>query len=155
MEIKIIAVGKIKSRELNYLIDDYLKRISRKFPISCIEVPEQSGKFKNSLEVIKRETQSIKSKISPNEAYIALSPDGKMYDSLNFADWMKNGLETQPGKITFCIGGSYGLSNEFITNAKAAISFSKMTFPHQVFRLILTEQIYRATTIIYNEKYHK
>jgi len=146
--IKIIVVGKIKFQELNFLIEYYKKQINRK--IEIIEIKDES-----KIENIKKETTQILKNIKKDDYVVALLIEGKMLSSQNFAKFIEN-IEINDNKnICFIIGGSFGLEKDVLNKANFLISFSKMTFPHQLMRLILIEQIYRAYSILENHPYHK
>ena len=156
--IRIISIGKIKEKYLKDGIDEYLKRISRFTKIEVVELKDEIIPDNSSIamdEKIKEiEGESILSKIK-DDYVIAMDLRGEMLDSVEFSKKIES-INTQgKSKITFVIGGSLGLSKEVLERADYKISFSKMTFPHQLFRLILLEQIYRAYKILNNETYHK
>ena len=154
--IKIIAIGKVKEKYLLDGIGEYLKRLSRFTKIEIVELKEYPS-FDESLSSIEKtkdmEGKDILSKLS-NEYVIALDPKGEMIDSIEFSRKIDTIYNTS-SDISFVIGGSYGLSKEVKSRANYIMSFSKLTFPHQLFRLILLEQIYRAYKIIRNETYNK
>ncbi|UUD36560.1 23S rRNA (pseudouridine(1915)-N(3))-methyltransferase RlmH [Mycoplasmopsis citelli] len=144
MKINIIAVGSL-TKEFQVLYDDYAKKLSFFTKINLIEIREQ--KFNNVEQKILKETQMILEKIPKNSKVIYFSLQGEQVSSEEFG---KNFLETD--NVTFVIGGSNGVAEEYFSNK---ISFSKMTFPHQLFRVMLVEQIYRSFSIKHNIKYHK
>ena len=157
MKINIIAVGKIKEQYLKDAIDEYKKRLSKFCNLSIIEVNESVAKVENDSNIKKSiddESKEIISKIK-NEYVIALDIDGKEFSTLElakmFSDIKLNGVS----EISFIIGGSYGLSDAVKKRADLRLSFSKLTFPHQLFRVVLMEQIYRIFKIEGNEPYHK
>ena len=151
--ITIIAVGKIKEQFLVDGINEYLKRLEAYENIKLIEVKEVNNKEIN--ENIKREGTNILEKISSSEFVITLEIEGKQLDSVSFADKISKLQTYGNSHITFVIGGSNGLSDEVKKRSNFKLSFSKFTFPHQLMRLILMEQIYRAYTIINHKEYHK
>lgn len=146
--IKIIVVGKIKDKSLEELINYYKKQVPRKLEfINIKDEPVIEGMNKEGLKIM--------SKIKPTDYVIALAINGNHYSSEEFAELI-NKIETDINKdIIFIIGGSFGLAEEVMRRANLEISFSKMTFPHQLMRLILIEQIYRGYSIINNHPYHK
>lgn len=146
--IKIIVVGRVKNKQLDNLIYYYQKQLPRKLQVINI-------KDEPNLEGINIEGEKIVSKIKANDYVIALAIEGKMYSSEEFSKLIDQIETTQNKDITFIIGGSYGLSKAVLSRANLQLSFSKMTFPHQLMRLILMEQIYRAYKIIDNHPYHK
>ena len=143
--INIICIGKIKERYLNELIDDYKKRISKYHKLNIIELPDNN---------IETETKNILKYIKPNDYVISLAIEGKQIDSVELSKLIDKTFITNP-TITFIIGESNGLSDEIKNKLNILLSFSKMTFPHGLFRGILLEQIYRSFKIINNESYHK
>ena len=143
--INIIAIGKIKEKYLQDLIDDDLKRISKYHKINIIEIPDND---------INKETENILKYIKPNDYVISLAIEGKELDSLELSKLIENTFIHYP-TIDFIIGESNGLSNIIKEKSNMLLSFSKLTYPHGLFRGILLEQIYRSFKIINNESYHK
>ena len=150
--IKIITVGSIKEKYLKEEIEEYKKRISRYTNIEIIEVNDEGLVEKE--KAIKLEGNKIEKHISNKDYLITLEIEGKQLTSEDFANKIDQIL-IENSNITFVIGGSYGLSEEIKTKSNLHLSFSKMTFPHQLFRVLLLEQIYRAYKINNNESYHK
>lgn len=144
--IKIICLGKIKEDYLNKLIEDYKKRISRYHKIEIIELKDE-----NDLLI---EKNNIEKYISPQDYVIALDIDGENIDSISLAKKIDETFLNH-GTITFIIGSSYGLHEDIKKRANYRLSFSKLTFPHGLFRGVLLEQIYRSFKILNNETYHK
>ena len=151
--IKILCVGKIKERFFTDGIAEYEKRLNAFTKFSIVEVKEVNtfDINKNILE----EGKNLLSKITEDEFVITLEINGKMIDSVELAKLIEEKLTYGFSKITFVIGGSNGLSVDVIRRSNYHLSFSKFTFPHQLMRLILCEQIYRALTILNNKEYHK
>lgn len=149
--LKIICVGSIKERELSSLINEYQKRLQKYTKMEIIELPDYSYDIKNS---IKLEGENILKNINPKDYVITLEIEGKQLNSVELAEKIRMTLITN-SNIDFIIGGSNGLSDDVKTRSNLALSFSKLTFPHQLFRLFLLEQIYRSFKIINNESYHK
>lgn len=149
--IKIICIGKIKEKFYQEAIEEYKKRISKYTKIEIIELPDSSYDLKKTL---KEEYENIIKVINKSDYNILLDIKGEMLDSISFANKISNTLITH-SNITFIIGGSYGVLDKLKTDCNYLLSFSKMTFPHQLFRVILLEQIYRSYKIINNEEYHK
>ena len=143
--INIICVGKIKEKYLNDLINDYKKRIEKYHSINIIEIPDND---------INKETENILKYIKPNHYLISLAIEGKQMDSVEFSKLIDSTFIHYP-VIDFIIGESNGLSNEIKKKSNLLLSFSKLTYPHGLFRGILLEQIYRSFKIINNETYHK
>ena len=144
--IRILCVGKIKENYLKELINDYSLRISRYHKLEIIEVKDNDD--------IKKETVELLKYLNVKSYNIALTIDGKNYDSVSFSKHI-NELFNYNGMISFIIGGSNGLESDIIIKCDECISFSNMTFPHGLFRGILLEQIYRSFKINNNECYHK
>lgn len=149
--LKIICVGKIKEKYLQDAIKDYQKRISKYTKIEIIELQEENQK--EIPKCIELEGNKILNQIKEKDYVITLEVEGNILTSLEFSKNIekKEGL----GNIIFVIGGSYGISDDVKRRSNQKISFSKLTFPHQLFRVILLEQIYRAYKIKNNESYHK
>ena len=150
--IKIVVVGSIKEQYLKDAIEEYKKRLSKYTNIEIVEVKDE-GLVEES-KAIKLEEEKIMKYIVDRDYLITLEIEGKQYSSTEFAEKINNIL-VENSNITFVIGGSYGLSDNIKSKARLHLSFSKMTFPHQLFRVILLEQIYRAFKIINHEEYHK
>jgi len=159
LRINIISVGKLKKNYLKKGIDDYRRRLSRYAKIKIIEVKDEKAPENLSpsetQEIKDIEKQRIESKIPDNSYVIALDMKGESMTSEGFASHIKKLMVTGKSNITFIIGGSIGLSQQLLQQADLVLSFSHFTFPHQLMRLILLEQIYRAFKIIRNEPYHK
>lgn len=148
--MKIICVGKIKEKYFVSAIEEYSKRISRYTNLEIIEVPDEA------LEgtALKKEGERILSKIKDSDYVITLEIEGNFLSSLEFARKIDNNFNCNKN-LTFVIGGSYGLDEAVKRRSDYRLSFSKFTFPHQLFRVLLFEQIYRAFKINRNENYHK
>ncbi|ABB16172.1 23S rRNA (pseudouridine(1915)-N(3))-methyltransferase RlmH [Carboxydothermus hydrogenoformans] len=159
MEITIVAVGKIKERYLKEGIAEYLKRLSPYARLAVIEVDDENAPENLSPaeaeKVVKKEGERILAKITPSSFVIALDLKGKNLSSEEFAHFISEKNLYGQSKLTFIIGGSLGLSREVLERADFKLSFGRMTYPHQLMRLILLEQIYRAFKIIRGEPYHK
>ena len=158
MKIKIYAIGKVKDFYKSG-VDEYLKRLSNYCKVEVIELKDESISDKPSekeiTKAIDTEGKRVLSLVKDNEYLIALDLSKKELDSVEFSKYLKNKLESNGANISFVIGGSYGLSSELKSRVNDSICLSKMTFPHQLARLILLEQIYRAFKILNNETYHK
>ena len=161
MKISIIAVGKIKEKYLKDAIDEYKKRLSKFCTLDIIEVNEKVCKVENESnikQVIELEGDEIMLKIdafSKNGFIFALDILGKELSTMDLKNKMSEIKLSGISDIAFIIGGSYGLSDKVKKRANLRLSFSKMTFPHQLFRVILMEQLYRVFKIENNEPYHK
>lgn len=150
--IKIITVGSIKEKYLKDAIEEYKKRIKKYTNIEIIEVKDEG--LVEETKAILLEGEKIKKHISDKDYILTLEIEGKELNSIEFSKKLEQ-IQIENSNITFIIGGSYGLSEEIKNKAKVHLSFSKMTFPHQLFRIMLLEQIYRSYKIMNNEKYHK
>ncbi|MEC1478881.1 23S rRNA (pseudouridine(1915)-N(3))-methyltransferase RlmH [Bacillus haynesii] len=159
MNISIVAIGKLKEKYLKQGIDEYIKRLSAYAKVDIIELPDEKAPENLSdqdMKIVKeKEGERILSKISPDAHVIALAIEGKMKSSEELADNMDRLATYGKSKVTFVIGGSLGLSDTVLKRANEKLSFSRMTFPHQLMRLILLEQVYRAFRINRGEPYHK
>ena len=150
--IKIICVGKIKEKYLNSAIDEYLKRLSKYTKLEIIEVKDYD--LDNKDIVLKKEAIDINKYINDKDFVITMDINGDMISSIELANKIDS-IYNHYSNITFIIGGSYGLDDSIKNKSNYALSFSKLTFPHQLFRVILLEQIYRSFKINNNETYHK
>ena len=160
MDIKIIAVGKIKEKFYKDAIDEYLKRMQAYNKLEIIEVADEMAAetlSEKELEQVKeKEGESILGKISKEDYVVSLEILGKQIDSIEFAKFIENEMAEGFGRnLVFIIGGSNGLAKEVSQRSNKKLSFGKMTYPHQLMRVILTEQIYRAYRIINGHPYHK
>ncbi|MEH7074495.1 23S rRNA (pseudouridine(1915)-N(3))-methyltransferase RlmH [Neobacillus drentensis] len=159
MNISIITVGKLKEKYLKQGIEEYLKRLSAYAKVEVIEVADEKAPEELSelemVQVKQKEGERILAKISQDTYVIALAIQGKLASSEELADSLDKLATYGKSKIAFVIGGSLGLSSEVIKRSNEQLSFSRMTFPHQLMRLILVEQIYRAFRINRGEPYHK
>ncbi|WP_400244606.1 23S rRNA (pseudouridine(1915)-N(3))-methyltransferase RlmH [Niallia sp. JL1B1071] len=159
MNISIVTVGKLKEKYLKLGIEEYTKRLSSYSKIEIIEVPDEKApeilSEAEMLQVKKKEGERILAKVPTDAHVIALAIEGKQKSSEELADTIDKLGTYGKSKVTFIIGGSLGLSDEVLKRADDKLSFSKMTFPHQLMRLILVEQVYRAFRIMRGEPYHK
>lgn len=147
--IKIICVGKIKEKYFIDALKEYQKRISKYSKLEIIELPDYNYDPKKT---ITEEGKNILSKINDKDFVITLEIEGNKLNSNELSNFIEKNISKN---ITFVIGGSYGLSGEVKERSNYKLSFSLLTFPHQLFRIILLEQIYRSFKIINNESYHK
>ncbi|MDV3425714.1 MAG: 23S rRNA (pseudouridine(1915)-N(3))-methyltransferase RlmH [Bacillota bacterium] len=159
MNIKITAVGKLKEKYLKEALEQYTKRLSRYAKISITELQDEktpeSASEKEEEMIKKIEGEKILKSIEEGSFVIAMDLNGKMLTSVEFSSIISDlGLQGK-SNINFIIGGSLGLSPEVLQRADYKLCFSKMTFPHQLFRVMLLEQIYRGFRIMYGEPYHK
>lgn len=159
MNISIVSIGKLKEKYLKQGIDEYLKRLAPYAKIEIIELSDEKAPENLSdsemVQVKQKEGERILSKICQDVHVIALAINGKQRSSEELAKDLDSLATYGKSKVAFVIGGSLGLSDEVMKRANATLSFSKMTFPHQLMRLVLVEQIYRAFRINRGEPYHK
>jgi 23S rRNA (pseudouridine1915-N3)-methyltransferase len=159
VNISIVTVGKLKEKYLKQGIEEYLKRLTAYAKVEVIEVADEKAPEELSdiemQQVKQKEGERILAKISQDTHVIALAINGKMQSSEELAETLDKLATYGKSKIAFVIGGSLGLSEEVLKRANDKLSFSKMTFPHQLMRLILVEQVYRAFRINRGEPYHK
>ena len=159
MDITIIAVGKIKEKYIQEGIKEFSKRMSRYCNLEIIEIEDEKAPENLSnkeMEIVKRkEGEKILSKIPQNSFIISLEIKGRQLSSEELSKRMENLMIDGVNHISFVIGGSLGLWEEISNRSNLKLSFSKMTFPHQLMRLILLEQVYRGWRIMKNEPYHK
>lgn len=156
IKVNLVVVGKVKEKYFSEGINEYAKRMSKFADFSIIEVSEENfNKVDNSLIQTIKEREA--DRILPHlKGYVfAMAIEGAKTDSQKFANQIKSLIDNGNGVITFVIGGSYGLSDRVKSRADKLLSFSDMTFPHTLFRLMLSEQIYRAFSIIAGSGYHK
>ncbi len=159
MRITIVCVGKLKEKYWKDAIAEYSKRLSRYHKLDIIELadektPETMSEAQEQ-EVKKKEGERILKSIKEDAFVVALAIEGKSLNSEQLADFMEKKAVSGVSHMVFVIGGSLGLSKDVMQRANDALSFSKMTFPHQMMRVILLEQIYRAERINRGEPYHK
>lgn len=150
--IKIITVGKLKEKYLQDASNEYLKRLGKYNKIELIEV--EDSKIDNNSIALEEEKTRILKHINEKEYLITLEIEGKELTSIELANMLDKTFINY-SDITFIIGGSYGIHKDIIAKSKYHLSFSKMTFPHQLFRILLLEQLFRSYKILNNEKYHK
>ena len=159
MTINIIAVGKMKEEYLKDAQKEFLKRLSRFCKVKVIEIDEEKAPENASPaqeeKVRQKEAERIKKAIGKNTVVIALALDGEELSSTGFSNKINNLMIEGKSEVAFIIGGSTGLDLSIINTANYGFCLSKLTFPHQIARIILLEQIYRAFKIINNETYHK
>jgi len=150
MNITIIAIGKNKDKNLLEISNEYLKRNRWK-----IDIIELESKEKDSTKIKQKEGELLLSKVKPPDNIIILEEKGKEYFSPDFAKFMQKLQLDNLGNVKFIIGGASGLSDDVRQRANHIISLGKMTYPHQLARILLLEQLYRAWTILENRSYHK
>lgn len=159
MKIRIVSVGRIKEKFMQEGIKEYSKRLSRYCNLEIIEVDDEKApenlSDKEMKQIKDKEGEKILSKIPTNSYIISLAIEGKNLSSEELSEKIESLMIEGTNEITFIIGGSLGLSKEVLETSNFKLSFSKMTFPHQLMRVVLLEQIYRGFRIMKGEPYHK
>ena len=158
MKVTLICVGKVKEKFYRDAIKEYEKRLGAYIKLNTIEISDEKVKVENDSEIVlamEKEGNNILSKIKDNQYVITLEILGKNLSSEEFASKIDNLMLTGKSDVTLVIGGSYGLSDSVKKRSDFALSFSRMTFPHQMMRVVLLEQVYRAYRIITGASYHK
>ncbi len=155
MQIKLLAIGKTDNSQLQLLIDDYQKRLGFYIKFEFEIIPDLK-KVKNLSEdqQKQKEGELILNKLSATDVLILLDENGKQYDSVGFSEYLQKHMNSGIKQLVFVIGGPYGFSADVYNKAFGKLSLSKMTFSHQMIRLFVIEQLYRAFTILKNEPYH-
>ncbi len=154
MQIDLIVVGKLKEKSMQQMCNEYIKRLGSYCKLNVIELKDESNNLDESL-VITREALAIEKVLDEKSYIIIMDIDGKQMTSEQFSAKIDEITTYENSKITFVIGGSLGIDPSIKAKANLRMSFSKMTFPHQLFRVMLLEQIYRQFRIARNEPYHK
>ena len=159
MHIQIVAVGRLKEKYLVQGVEEYVKRLAPYAKIQLSEVPdEKAPEHLSPAEeqmVKQREGERLLSQIKPEAYVIAMAIDGHMWTSEELAGQLERLGTYGRSQVAFVIGGSLGLSDDVLRRADAKLSFGRITFPHQLIRLVLVEQVYRAMKIMRGEPYHK
>ena len=158
MKVTLICVGKVKEKFYRDAIKEYEKRLGAYIKLNTIEISDEKVKVENDSEIalaMEKEGNNILSKIKDNQYVITLEILGKNLSSEEFASKIDNLMLTGKSDVALVIGGSYGLSDSVKKRSDFALSFSTMTFPHQMMRVVLLEQVYRAYRIITGASYHK
>ncbi len=155
MKITLLVVGKTTESYFIAAINEYVGRLKHYIPFELEVIPELKGAKNLSTEQIKeREADLIIKSLQGGDHLVLLDERGKMYGSMEFATYLSKKMHTVNKRLVFVVGGAYGFSQRIYAMAHEKISLSKMTFSHQMIRLIFVEQIYRAMTILNNEPYH-
>ncbi len=154
MQIDLIVVGKLKEKSMQQMCNEYIKRLGSYCKLNVIELKDESNNLDESL-VMTREAEAINKVLDEKSYIIIMDIDGKQMTSEAFSTKIDEITTYDNSKITFVIGGSLGIDPSIKAKANLRMSFSKMTFPHQLFRVMLLEQIYRQFRIARNEPYHK
>ena len=155
MKLQFWAVGKDHEAYVKHGVDDFTRRINNYFPASwkIIPVPKNAG-LMTADDLRKKEAESILKMLSDADYLVALDERGKSIQSQQFATFIQQRANESSRQLIFLIGGAFGLDSQIVSRANYQLSLSALTFPHQLVRLILAEQVYRACTILRNEKYH-
>lgn len=155
MKITLLQIGKTTNSDLRGIIEDYSKRINRYLPFEIITIPDLKYSKKVDIDSLKnKEGEMIIQRIRQDNEIILLDVKGKELSSKEFSVFIHSKMNYSKKGLLFIIGGAYGFSNKVYEIAKDKISLSKMTFSHQLIRIIFLEQLYRAFTIIHGEPYH-
>ena len=155
MKISLLVVGKTVHSYLNQGIEEYTKRISRYCPFSIQYIADAKTTKSLSQEQQKQlEGDNIAAALDKSDYVVLLDEHGKEFSSVDFSTYIERKMQSVPKRLVFIIGGPYGFSKEIYGRANEKISLSKMTFPHDLIRLVFTEQLYRAFSIIHHEPYH-
>jgi 23S rRNA (pseudouridine1915-N3)-methyltransferase len=154
MKITLLAIGKTNSSEISNIVDDYSKRINRYVKFEAVYIENSQQKFSDNEKQKIKEGEHILKKLQAGDYLILLDERGKEYNSVQFAEQLSLFFNQSIKNICFVIGGAYGFSEDVYARSNAKISLSRMTFSHQIIRIIFAEQLYRAFTIINNEPYH-
>lgn len=155
MKVWFWSIGKAHDSYVKEGITEFTKRISKYFPVewTIIPVPKNAGML-SEMDLKKREGETILQWLKPDDYLIALDEHGKQFSSEGLSDFLQERASASTKNLVFLIGGAFGLDAAVLKRAQVKWSLSQLTFPHQLVRLILAEQVYRACTILQNEKYH-
>lgn len=154
MRINLLCIGKTDSQELQKLISYYVTRLPRHWNFALTEIPDVKNKNLGPDQLKKEEAKAFLQHIESNDLVILLDEAGQLYTSREFASRMDQWMNTSVKKICFLIGGAYGFAPEIYERSNGKIALSKMTFTHQMVRLFLIEQLYRADQILLGKPYH-
>lgn len=153
MQLHLIFIGKTDSKEIEFLMNDYLQRISH-YAKCSVEIIQLKKANSNMQLLMKLECDAVISKLKAGDFLVLLDEKGKQFSSKEFAKQFENWQQQNHKRVVFVVGGAFGIEDELKERASLMLSFSKMTFTHQMIRLLLIEQIYRAYSIIHKTKYH-
>lgn len=155
MKTILLVVGRTTDKHFLASIEEYVSRVNHYMPFSIEVIPElKDTKKLSEQEQKQRESELIQKTLQPSDYLVLLDEHGTEYRSVEFAQWIQKKLASSPRRLIFLVGGPYGFANNIYEIAKEKISISKMTFSHQMIRLLFVEQIYRAMTILNGEPYH-
>lgn len=155
MNITLICIGKTDEQSLEELISKYEKRLPNHWNYNRIEIPDiKNRKNLSETQQKEREAENILAKIEPTDYFVLLDERGKQWTSIQFSSEIQNWMNQSIKRIVFVVGGPYGFSDNVYQRANLKLSLSKMTFTHQMIRLFLVEQLYRAFSILQGKPYH-
>lgn len=155
MTIKLLAVGKTDSKPLQELITEYEKRLGHYVRFELETIPDiKKAKSLSEAQQMEKEGELILKKLSATDVLVLFDENGKQYSSVDFSKYLQKKMNSGIKQLVFAIGGPYGFSETLYQKSQGKISLSKMTFSHQMVRLFVVEQLYRAFTILRNEPYH-
>ena len=155
MKIRLLAIGKTDDSKLQQLIDQYAKRLSHYVKFDLDIIPDiKNTKSLSEAQQKEKEGELILKKLSATDVLVLLDENGKQFSSVDFSSYLQKRMNAGIKTLVFVIGGPYGFSETVYAKAQGKISLSKMTFSHQMVRLFVVEQLYRAFTIVRNEPYH-
>ena len=155
MNIRLLAIGRTDDKPLQQLIETYVKRLSHYVKFELEIIPDlKNTKNLNEAQQKTKEGELILKKLAPTDVMILLDENGKQFSSVDFSTYLQKKMNAGIKTLVFVIGGPYGFSEDVYAKAQGKVSLSKMTFSHQMVRLFVVEQIYRAFTILRNEPYH-
>ena len=155
MKFRIVAVGKPRAQNIAAAIQEYETRAARYWPLEVHQVREEPARSATAEQVREREGERLLAAAGAGALLIACDASGELWTSGELASWMRAERERAQRDVAFVIGGAYGLSAAVRDAAEKRLSFSRFTFPHELARLVLAEQLYRAGTIVRGEPYHK
>lgn len=155
MKTVLLVVGRTTDKHFVASIEEYISRVNHYMPFSIEVIPEvKATKSLSEQEQKQREAELINKALQPSDYLVLLDEHGAEFRSIEFAQWMQKKMASSPKRLVFLVGGPYGFAESIYGKAKEKISLSKMTFSHQMIRLLFVEQIYRAMTILNGEPYH-
>ncbi len=155
MKIRLVWIGKISERPLRQLAERYEERIRQFLPIEIVEVRPEKSRSRSDSEIIAIESQSLIDALPPQGRIVTMDERGREMTSVELAKWLERETIHNPHGVSFVMGGDLGLSEEIRSRAGLVLALSQMTLPHDLARVVLLEQLYRACTIIRNIAYHK
>jgi len=155
LSLRIVAVGKLRKSHFARACDDYRERLLHYMKVEVIEIRDSVGKGRPDPQAIRDEGLALLKSVRPSSKVVALDKKGVAHTSRGLAKWLRRQIDSGNRDLDFVIGGPLGLSDEISASAHERLSLSPMTFPHELARVILLEQLYRACTILRGESYHK